>query len=187
MDREDFWSVIDRARPNSTSNAELIERLRAELTALSLDEVASYQSHFEALFDDSYGWSLWAAAYLIGGGCSDDSFMDFRGWLITQGRDVYEAAHADPESLATAELAHPEEDAFLEDVLYLGPEIFSSKGGGELARAQTPPAEPSGSEWEEDALAELCPRLSDRFGFAANAPVEAPEPTTHKKSWWKFW
>ncbi|MFD6293827.1 DUF4240 domain-containing protein [Streptomyces sp. NPDC060235] len=41
-----------------------------------------------------------AAAYLIGGGCSNDSFMDFRAGLIALGRDWYEKATADPDSLA---------------------------------------------------------------------------------------
>jgi hypothetical protein len=43
---------------------------------------------------------VWAAAYLIGGGCSDDSFMDFRAGLIAQGRDWYHKAAASPDSLA---------------------------------------------------------------------------------------
>lgn len=32
--------------------------------------------------------------------CSDDSFIDFRAWLVSQGRDVYMAALKDPDSLA---------------------------------------------------------------------------------------
>lgn len=45
-----------------------------------------------------YRWDVWAAAYLIGGGCSDDSFMDFRAGLIAQGRDWYQKAAASPAS-----------------------------------------------------------------------------------------
>ena len=48
----------------------------------------------------SYRIELWGAAYLLNGGCSDDCFEYFRGWLITQGRAVYEAVLADPDSLA---------------------------------------------------------------------------------------
>jgi hypothetical protein len=42
----------------------------------------------------------WGAAYLANGGCSDDGFDYFRGWLIGQGRKVYETVLADPDSLA---------------------------------------------------------------------------------------
>jgi hypothetical protein len=38
--------------------------------------------------------------YLIGGGCSDDGFIDFRAGLIAQGRDWYERAAASPDDLA---------------------------------------------------------------------------------------
>ena len=43
---------------------------------------------------------LWGAAYLINGGCSDDGFDHFRGWLMTQGREVFARAVAEPDSLA---------------------------------------------------------------------------------------
>jgi hypothetical protein len=48
----------------------------------------------------SYTNPLWAAAYLINGGCSDDGFEYFRGWLIAQGREVFERVVADPDALA---------------------------------------------------------------------------------------
>jgi hypothetical protein len=49
---------------------------------------------------DSYRNLLWAAAYLINGGCSDDGFESFRCWLIVQGRTVFERSVADPDTLA---------------------------------------------------------------------------------------
>jgi Protein of unknown function (DUF4240) len=55
-------------------------------------------------FADSYDWGLWGAAYVIDGGCSDDGFDYFRAYLISRGRAVFEAAMADPDSLADADL-----------------------------------------------------------------------------------
>ena len=49
---------------------------------------------------DSYRSSLWAAAYVINAGCSDDGFGYFRGWLMFQGRETFGQAVADPDSLA---------------------------------------------------------------------------------------
>ncbi|WP_020635463.1 DUF4240 domain-containing protein [Amycolatopsis alba] len=37
---------------------------------------------------------------MINGGCSDDGFDYFRGWLIVQGRDVFERVVADRDALA---------------------------------------------------------------------------------------
>ena len=51
----------------------------------------------------AYQYGLWTAASVMErGGCTDDGFIDFRGWLIAQGREVYMAALKDPDSLADA-------------------------------------------------------------------------------------
>ncbi|EKC76209.1 hypothetical protein LEA_04821 [human gut metagenome] len=36
-------------------------------------------------------------------GCSDDGFIDFRAWLIAQGKEVYMNALRDPDTLADIE------------------------------------------------------------------------------------
>jgi hypothetical protein len=40
------------------------------------------------------------AAYLLNFGCSDDGLDYFRGWLLTQGRAIWEAALQNPDGLA---------------------------------------------------------------------------------------
>ena len=49
---------------------------------------------------DAQTWDLWGAAYLVNGGCSDDGFVYFRAWLISQGRAIYTAAVENPDSMA---------------------------------------------------------------------------------------
>ena len=39
-------------------------------------------------------------AFIVNGGASDDGFDYFRGWLIAQGREVFEGTLAKPDSLA---------------------------------------------------------------------------------------
>jgi hypothetical protein len=55
---------------------------------------------FWEVMADSYRVDLWGAAYLINGGCSDDGYEYFRGWLIAQGRATFERIVADPDALA---------------------------------------------------------------------------------------
>jgi hypothetical protein len=74
--------------------------LEAGLRGLSLDEVRSFHAHFYECLDRAYTWELWAAAYIIGGGCSDDKFSDFRSTLVSMGRQIFERTLANPESLA---------------------------------------------------------------------------------------
>ena len=59
-------------------------------------------------------------------GCSDDSFSYFRSWLIVQGKDVYMAALADPDSLADVE---PYADCFFETAGYVGAYAYKKLTG----------------------------------------------------------
>lgn len=68
--------------------------------------------------DLAFRYGLWDAAKIFRvDGCSDDSFSYFRSWLIVQGKDVYMAALADPDSLADVE---PYADCFFETAGYVG-------------------------------------------------------------------
>jgi hypothetical protein len=86
-----------------------------------------------------YRWDAWAAAYLIGGGCSDDGFMDFRAGVIAQGRDWYQKAAGSPDSLAghpavTAAARRPgDSPLFYERVNYAAPYAFERVSGDDHA------------------------------------------------------
>src|SRR4051794_18537043 len=109
MDRTAFWNLIERTRRKSGGVQDLqMDALRQELEALAPAEIVDFQTHFDTGRVEAYTYDLWAAAYIIRGGCSDDGFLDFRTWLIAQGRPVFEAAVADPQSLM--DVAKPDED-----------------------------------------------------------------------------
>lgn len=76
------------------------EMLVSLLTARGGREILGFDAVQDEVNDEAYRWDLWAAAYLINGGCSDDGFDYFRGWLMAQGRQVWDDALADPDSLA---------------------------------------------------------------------------------------
>ena len=97
MNIDEFWQVIEKGKESDEPE----EIISEELKKLSPEEIISYQEQFDSLFDKAYRWDLWGAAYLIGGGCSDDGFMDFRYGLISRGRKVYEDALNNPDSLAS--------------------------------------------------------------------------------------
>lgn len=98
-----FWSVVEqaRARAEDPSDAEEVaQRTLRLLVELPAAEVATLAQPLWDLRAVSYRWDLWGAAYLLNGGCSDDGFEYFRGWLIAQGREVFERALQDPDVLA---------------------------------------------------------------------------------------
>jgi hypothetical protein len=101
MDEARFWEIIAVAchsDPNEPD--EWAGRLQAELMKLNPDAILAWDHHFARLAARAYTVDLWGAAYLINDGASDDGFYYFRCWLIGMGREVYEAAVADPDTLA---------------------------------------------------------------------------------------
>ncbi|MEW2400058.1 DUF4240 domain-containing protein [Streptomyces sp. NPDC046862] len=105
MDINTFWDVIDAAHAETGETGELLDEvLVKQLAERPRQEILEYAERFDELHDALYRWDVWAAAYLIGGGCSDDSFMDFRAGVIALGCQWYQRVAADPDSLA----AHPD-------------------------------------------------------------------------------
>jgi hypothetical protein len=70
--------------------------------------MVGFCNHFDSADVGAYTRSLWGAAYVMHGGCSDDSFSDFRATLISHGRTIYDAALADTESLADLNFGNEE-------------------------------------------------------------------------------
>jgi hypothetical protein len=105
MDREQFWALVEAAKAATGDDCEQqAAQLVAALRQRSVSEVLDYDHIHSWLMAQSYRLELWGAAYLINGGCSDDGFDYFRGWLLGQGRATWQAALADPDWLAS----HPQ-------------------------------------------------------------------------------
>jgi hypothetical protein len=165
MTIDQFWTIVEKVHHASGGDMnKKCELLDAELRRLPLDEVRSFHAHFDDRQDLSYTWDLWAAAFIIGGGCSDDAFCDFRSTLISMGRETFERAISDPQSLADmnydAELAH------CEGYQYVPTAVENDLGGGQLFMRSRRPSEPSGEPWMEHEVADLFPKLAEKYGYA---------------------
>jgi hypothetical protein len=169
MTRDQFWNNIAESRRDfdpsrRDGNMDLqVERLEDLLSAMPADEVGEFDRIFMRLYFDAYRWDLWAAAYIIGGGCSDDGFMDFRYWLISMGRDVYDVAMADPESLAEAASRHGIEVCAFEEFGSIASRALDEKGVPEPSGYRHP-HEPAGHRWEDEDLPGRFPKLWAKFG-----------------------
>jgi len=166
MTLDQFWNIVEKvhrdARGDMDKKCELLE---VELRRLPLDEVRSFHRHFDECEDRAYTWELWAAAYIIGGGCSDDAFSDFRATLISMGRQTFEGALADPQSLA--DMDYNAETAHYEGYQYVPTTVETELGGGQqYPRYAAAPAKPSGKSWDEDKVAELYPRLAEKYDYS---------------------
>ena len=100
-----FWQLVEEAREVSCGRVgvggDAVAHTAAALLARrEVGEIVAAQQALWTLMAISYRSPLWAAAYLINGGCSDDGFDYFRGWLILQGQETFERVVADPDALA---------------------------------------------------------------------------------------
>lgn len=125
MDKTLFWQLIDDARREAGPSGEVAPLLVDKLAQREVGEIMRWTQFFDAYQKLSYKNQLWAAAYVINGGCSDDGFDYFRGWLTAQGKDVFLRALADPDSLADLEIEMDE--AYDEDMLAAGYEAYFKK------------------------------------------------------------
>lgn len=139
MDRDEFWALVERARASvgetvTAEGAEAVaQQLVDDLTAYGPAAALEFQQAYDLLEAESYRWDLWAAAYLMRGGCSDDGFDYFRGWLVAQGRTVWERALADPDSLAGQGVDPDDDMVECEDILGVASSAYAAATGDEEA------------------------------------------------------
>lgn len=169
MTKAEFWDIVNRVHGVSGGGVDIgkkEELLADELRELSLQEVRSFYEHFCDCRDRAYTWDVWAAAYIIGGGCSDDDFQDFRSSLIAMGQAIYESALDDPESLA--DLGPNAVDLFYLGYQNVPGNVVEELGGGELVRSHPHPVEPSGRKWNISELPAMYPKLVEEFDFSSD-------------------
>ena len=172
MRTDDFWAVIDRATADRpASPGDVAKRAAAELATRDPAEIVAWDRHLGKVMAASGKEDLWAAAYLINGGCSDDGFDHFRGWLIAHGRDVVAKAVREPDSLAdlpTVQAAASTGAVFeAEEVLSIAAKAYEQATGTELPSSDVAVTRPDPADlWDfdnEDEMARRLPQLSALF------------------------
>ena len=100
INRDTFWTLIEQAKEHTAGPNEW---LMEQLVDMGPEQAITFDTMARVYMDLAYKYGLWTAASVMEQvGCSDDGFIDFRAWLVGQGKDVYMAALNDPDSLADA-------------------------------------------------------------------------------------
>jgi hypothetical protein len=162
MDRDAFWKIMEQTR--SADADEQANAIVSILTKVAAEEIVDFERHMGELLAATYSWDVWGAAYLMRGGCSDDGFDYFRGWLIGQGKAIFEATLADPDSLA--DVPDLDDDAEGESLLYVAFRAHDKVVGTELPRVRIDLPE-LGEEWDfddDDEMRKRYPKLFTMFG-----------------------
>jgi Protein of unknown function (DUF4240) len=165
MDEATFWRIVEEAKTETTpALSNQPEFLQKKLEGLPPAEIVEFDRIFTRLRHNAYRWDLWAAAYIIEGGCSDDGFMDFRAGLIGLGREVYYAALNDPKSLVRQPTRGV--DFSQEELAYAARQAYEAVTGTEMPDDDLAhPKEPVGERWDQATVEEKYPELAAKFGF----------------------
>ena len=172
MDAPVFWAIVDRTAVHESDPDRQLEALRAELVALTAEEVVAFRNAFEAQLARAYSWDLWAVAYVAHGGASDDGFEYFRRWMVSKGRASFERLLTRPDDLADMLVDEVEGGLEFEEIFYVADEVWSEKTGLDPAEMPVDPVsmtvgrEPRGVPFEDEPehLESRIPKTWARFG-----------------------
>jgi hypothetical protein len=162
MNEAEFWRIIEMTKIASNGDGEKQAELLVEyLSQLSEGEILDFDYIHEKYMSQAYDSKLWDAAYIIES-CGDDSFSDFRAWLIGQGQAVYEAVIANPDDLA--DFVEIEQATQVESLGYIAMNAYERKtGNDEMPSPRGTHPELNGEFTEHEDFPTKYPKLWAKF------------------------
>ena len=150
MEEEEFWNLIDESLKQSEDYAGQMTFLIQKLSGESHLKIIEFHNRFQQVLNEVYTWEVWALAYVINGGCGDDTFHDFTGYLISLGRDRFRVIRDHPDDLAKLDVdptGVPEWEGFT----YISMDAYKIRTAASIPPA-VPALELKGEQWDEDDL-----------------------------------
>ena len=127
MNKDTFWELIHKAKEKCGQDMDaMANALKDWLVERGAEQAQAFHDILHTYEDLANRYGLWDAASIMKGWCSDDGFIDFRAWLIAQGKEVYLAALRDPDSLADIEVYG---DCCFESLSYMGDYAYEQLTG----------------------------------------------------------
>ena len=178
MNRETFWNLIAQAKEKCGGDMDALARwVEEQLLFMGAEQALRFNDLMYAYVRHAERFGLWTAANILCGGLSDDGFRDFCAWLVSQGKEVYAAALADPDSLAHLAISG---DRDLETLNYVGAHAFEKLTGKDAygqpdrfpnaqaeIEAEVPPGEGINYPYNAEEAAEYLPKLCAKYDVSA--------------------
>lgn len=163
LDEGVFWELLEETRPEA-GDADHAQRIADALAGFKTSAISKFNKILYTMLGEANRYDLWAVAYIIRGGCGDDAFDYFRAWLVLQGKEAFERALANPETVA--DLVEKGTAPQAEELLYAAQQAYQDVKGEDLPKSAYPkPAKLQGKAWKEEELPKLYPKLSENYGF----------------------
>ena len=165
INKETFWQLIEETKNQCGQDMDAsISWIKKELLSMPPEQSLQFHTIMYEYRDAADKYGLWTVATLIKEyGCSDDGFMDFRAWLIAQGKDIYMAALENPDSLAKVEKYG---DCEFESLNYVGDEAYHELTGRSAYEDCTP-------EMEQRVLEEISGEI--KYHPLIEYPLQPPD------------
>ncbi|MEY4903140.1 MAG: hypothetical protein RLZZ292_955 [Bacteroidota bacterium] len=174
LDENLYWKIVAESLEASNNKQEKQEKyLLKRLQALSTTEIIGFKLRTDKLLYDTYTSEMWCAAYLMNGGCSDDSFEYFRNWVISRGKNVYYSAKSNPDNLIDI-VDNDLEDYDFEGFWFVADNAFERKTSKNLLdfvlydqfkfhEGHYPNFDFTREEDNPESMRAICPRLFELF------------------------
>ena len=100
MTSDQFWRLIADTGHHAKHDVERQAELRCDtLAGMSVKEILSFEEHLRATLRRAYTFDLIVAAFIVMSYVSDDTFENFRAWLVAQGKERFARAVKEPASI----------------------------------------------------------------------------------------
>ncbi|QNK79048.1 DUF4240 domain-containing protein [Winogradskyella sp. PAMC22761] len=172
LDETVFWNIVDLSFENTKNQDDQERFLVKEIEKLTPKQMIGFRLRTDKLLYDTYNSEMWCAGYIMNGGCSDDGFEYFRNWIISLGKEKYQKAKENPDSLISEYKTNTEFYEF-EGFWYVALTAFNNKTGKDLYdfiaddfkfnEGNYPRFEFTWKEEEPETMKAICPKLFDKM------------------------
>jgi hypothetical protein len=174
MNEAQFWRILERAKVQSNGDLYKQHELIANsLAELEVSEILEFDQIYYEKDVFCYTAKLGDVAQILMRGCGDDSFMDFRDWLISQGEEIYYYALKDPDSLANVIDLDAGKFKYLESIM------FSAVESGNEMKTGQEEMPPYLKSYKYELKGEFCPREEYKDKY--------PKLTAISRRWYGNW
>ncbi|MGE3245350.1 MAG: DUF4240 domain-containing protein [Beijerinckiaceae bacterium] len=144
IDEDLFWSIIGEPRE---STAEHALEIAARLECFPASQIKAFDKILRARMQALNHYDLWALAYLLKGGCSDDEFEAFRAWIVMQGPEAAALALGNP--VTFLERSGVSAGASGEGLLLVPRLAWFRRTGRAMPPGRLEPGKTAGAPWDE--------------------------------------
>ena len=165
MDETTFWKLIEESRIMSDGQVHLQAQLLIKrLQKLHTVDIATFHAIYVQQQNNAYTGELWDACNFITCGGGEQRFINFRAWLIAQGKSVYEAVVGNPDYLAKIIERKDREDVMYEEFAYVVAEAYEQKTDRSFSTAGIFAGSPKGEPLGEKDIESRFPNLFSKLG-----------------------